>query len=101
MCDLSGGFTVGVSSTNQRAHAAARNGVDRDAMFLQPLEDSNVRQAERASALEDQADARSMASYWDLGLVQVLVRRPSTRLRAIAGWSLLRPQILRRHREEQ
>src|ERR1700722_4173454 len=84
-------FNGGVSSANQRAHAAASNGVDRDAIFLKPLEDSDVRQAERASAFEDQANARSMARCWGGGRSRALFFL--WRL----FWSLLRPQI--RHKQ--
>ena len=54
--DLAGRHARGERAADQAAHAGAADHVDRDAMLLEPLQHSDVRQAERAAAAQRQAD---------------------------------------------
>ena len=62
-----GGPPARVAAGEDGAHAGAPDDVDRDARFLEGLEDSDVRDAARAAAAEDQAD----------GAVEQPAREPS------------------------
>src|SRR5439155_13740247 len=55
--ELGGVHPRGKPAADQAAHARARRQVDRDAMFLEPLDDPDVRNAARAAAAERDADA--------------------------------------------
>ncbi len=49
----------GVEGRHQRTHAGAGDAVDRDVVLLKPLQDADVRQAQRAAALQSNADSRA------------------------------------------
>src|SRR5882762_2355945 len=55
MC-LGGGHAGGVHAGDEASHAGARDDVDRDAVLFEPLDDSDVGEAARATAAEDQGN---------------------------------------------
>ncbi len=50
----------GEGAADQAAHARAGGDVDRDAVFLEPLDDADVCDAARAAAAERDPDARAL-----------------------------------------
>ena len=57
--DIGGRQSGGIEPADYRAHAAARDGVNRDAVCLEHLEYADVRGAARATAREHETDARA------------------------------------------
>ena len=58
LAHLDGIMSGGVNPADQATHAGAGNVVNRYVMFLHPGNDTDVRQSERTSTLQDQTDLR-------------------------------------------
>ena len=54
----------GVDTAYQTAHAGAGDVIHRDVVFLQPGDDADVRQSERATALQHQAYRSALWFGW-------------------------------------